>query len=652
MRNNLLILLIFLNVQAIAQNTYQYEPDAIKNIALMEQKSYSINKYKPTKNVVNNYDIKYSRFQWQVDPNILFIKGEVTTYFVITQANAAAISFDLSHNLVVDSVRYHNSFITFLHSANDELLINFPSTLPLNQFDSLAIYYHGVPITTGFGAFIKDIHNGVPIISTLSEPYGAKEWFPCKNDLTDKIDSIDIFVTTPVQYRTASNGMLISETIQGINKIAHWKHRYPIATYLIAIAVTNYAVYSDYFHYANDSIQILNYVYPEDSATLRTVTPATSYGMGIYDSLFGTYPFINERYGHAQFSVGGGMEHQTMTFMGSFSAYIIWHELAHQWFGNMVTCGSWHDIWLNEGFATYLNGLCHEKVSNGYWWYAWRSGTLAEVVSLPDGSVYVEDTTSVSRIFDQRLSYQKGAYILHQLRWILGDANFYQSLRNYLNDPALKYRYARTNDLIQHLEQTCDTTLTEYFDTWLYGQGYPTYQIECTKESKGSISIKVNQSQSHPSVTFFKMLLPLKFKNNSGKDTMVVINNSYNGQVFNVNLNFEADSVFFDPDLWLISKNNTITLSVKETPSNNVYMDVFPNPAKDYIYVNYNIAHTSRTKSLAIVDQKGKKMQTISITNPKNNILIDTKSLPSGIYYLCLLVDETTMYTKKITIIR
>ncbi len=632
MRNHFLILFLFLSIQVLAQNTYNYDPNTIKNIALMEQKSFSLQKYSAKTKLINNYDIKYNRFCWEIDPNIRFIKGEVTTYFVTTQANVTNISFDLSYILIVDSVLYHNSLITFSHSSNDLLLLNLPTLLPINRYDSISVFYHGVPISTGFGAFIKDEHNGTPIISTLSEPYGAKEWFPCKNDLTDKIDSIDIIVTSPIQYRAASNGLLINEMIVNGKKTSHWKHRYPIATYLVAISVTNYAVYSDYFHNNNDSIQILNYVYPEDSANLRTITPSTSFAMGIFDSLFGPYPFINERYGHAQFNIGGGMEHQTMTFIGGFNSWIIWHELAHQWFGNMVTCGSWHDIWLNEGFATYLNGLCHEKVSNGYWWYSWKSGTLAEVVSLPDGSVYVEDTTSVSRIFDSRLSYHKGAYILHQLRWILGEDKFYQSIRNYLNDPALKYRYALSKDLIYHFETTGDTSLTEYFNAWLYAQGYPSYQIECLKESKGNISIKVNQTQSDPSVSFFKMPLPINFKNNARQDTIVVLKNNYNGQTFNINLSFEPDSVFFDPDLWLITKNNTISLSVKEFPLSKFDIDVYPNPANKTLYVKTNNINPEK---IEVFDINGMMMSCkYKIDKISETISADISTLADGTYFV------------------
>ena len=151
---------------------------------------------------------------------------------------------------------------------------------------------------------------------------------------------------------------------------------------------------------------------------------------------------------------GGGMEHTTMSFMGSWSRGLIAHELAHQWFGNKITCGSWEDIWLNEGFATYLDGLVYENFDGQDVFSQWRKAVVNSVTSSPSGSTFVTDTTSVSRIFNSRLSYRKGAMILHMLRYKIGDDNFFQGVKNYLADPTLAYSYAKTEDLQRHLEAT------------------------------------------------------------------------------------------------------------------------------------------------------------------------------------------------------
>ncbi|MEP7170828.1 MAG: M1 family aminopeptidase, partial [Bacteroidota bacterium] len=484
---------------------------------------------------------------------------------------------------------------------------------------------------------------------SLSEPYGSRDWWPCKNSLVDKIDSIDIIVTTPQAYRDASNGVLISEIPSGNNKIYHWQSHYPIASYLVAIGVTNYAVYSDFVPLTVDSIEVLNYVYPEDLASAQSQTPDIVPIIQLYDSLTILYPFAQEKYGHAQFGWGGGMEHQTMSFVVDFWHSLIAHECAHQWFGDKVTCGSWEDIWLNEGFATYMEALTEQYLYPANW-YNWKSGTIADVTSLPDGSVMCTDTNDLNRIFDGRLSYEKGAYVLHMLRWKMGDVNFFQGLRDYLNDPLLAYNFARTPDLKNHLESASGLNLTNFFNEWYSNQGYPSYVVRWTKVGNNLI-VKLSQTQSHPSVSFFDMPVPVRFQG-PGLDTILVFDHTSSGQVFNRTITQNINTVTFDPDLWILSANNTVihdvSLGANVSEATDFSFEAFPNPSTDAIIIHYNTSDAGDVH-LTITDVTGKKVLSEVFQNetPGNHTHnFSTGKFSQGVYYCELKTNKNKKVLK------
>jgi len=350
---------------------------------------------------------------------------------------------------------------------------------------------------------------------------------------------------------------LVSNTNTGGFSTYHWKHRYPITAYLVFFAIADYDIYTHAVpnNNGNGPFDVLNYVYKCNS-TASSQTPITVDIMDLFINLFGPYPFDEEKYGHAQFGWGGGMEHQTMSSMGGFSHLLIAHELAHQWFGDQITCGSWAHIWLNEGFATYLEGMTYEHGLGPNTWQNWKQSKINHVTNQPGGSVFVTDSTIVSSIFSSRLSYSKGAMLLHMLRWKLGDDDFFTAISDYLNDPALSYGYAVTADLVYHLENVSGLDLTEFMDDWFYGEGYPTYLVEWNQNpSTLLMNIKLSQTPSIGS-GFFELPVPILVSDEAGAladDTIFVLDNTYNGQIFTVDPGFEVDAVTFDPDRWLIA---------------------------------------------------------------------------------------------------
>ena len=549
------ILLLLISIKTVAQ-TPEDNFKSIQDIALMESRGHQrITNRENATQASNNFDVKYYRLEWEVDPAIRYIKGIVTIYYITTSATGS-IDLDLMSPLVADSVKQRSTLLTKSQS-NNTLTINFPGFVLPGTFDSVSIFYQGIPPNTGFGSFVQSTHSGTPVMWSLSEPYGSRDWWPCKNGLDDKADSIDVFVTNPIAYKAASNGLLQSEIINsgGTKITSHWKHRYPIASYLICFAVTNYSVFNNTVQLKTGILPMQTYCYPESLTSFQNGTINTLDAMQLFDSTISPYPFMNEKYGHVQFGWGGGMEHQTATFVVNISESLCAHELAHQWFGDKITCGSWKDIWLNEGFATHLASMYMENKYPANT-LTWRINEINSITSQPSGSVEVDDTTNVGRIFDGRLSYTKGSHLLYMLRWILGENVFHSAIKSYQTDPAVIYGFARTTDLKRNLEQASGKTLTYFFDQWFSGQGYPTYNVQWSNWGSGNVWIKMNQVTSHPSVSFFDLPVALRFQNATQQAT-VVVDNTFNGETFIKSIGFVADTVFVDPEAWLITKNNT-----------------------------------------------------------------------------------------------
>jgi aminopeptidase N len=591
----------------------------------------------------SNTDVYYYRCEWRINPTVRYITGKITSYFNV-QSSISELVYDLSDVLVVDSVLYHGQPIGFARQGIDGLTITFPTTINSHTKDSVTICYQGVPRTgAGFGAFNQNVHAGVPGMWSLSEPFGAKEWWPCKNDLTDKTDSIDVFITTPLAYRGVSNGLQISEDSSATERIVHFKHRYPIASYLVAFAVTNYEIYRDNFSINGKQFLLESFVYPESAIAFKAGEIYTKQAMQLFSNLVGEYPFANEKYGHTQFGWGGGMEHQTNSFIISPGANLIAHELAHQWFGDKVTCATWEDIWLNEGFATYFQMLYDQSVNPNNFQTLLQS-KINSITAFPNGSVKVSDTTSVSRIFSGRLSYNKGAYLLHMLRGKLGDSVFFKAISQYLNDPTLKYKYARTIDLQRNLEQVSGQSLSTFFNHWFIGQGYPNYSATWAANKNGWIKVNLAQTTSDSSVPFYEMPVQLQFKS-ATRDTVFTVPHTTSGETFWLNPGFVPDTLMVDPYLWILSKQKKSTKI--SLPDNNINtIKIYPNPSPTVVNI-YLYNPTPSTLNMSLYNSIGQAVyqKTVAMSGRDEQFTIPTQHLAKGVYYLKLSNNNNILQT-------
>ena len=627
MKKHLLIFALLATTFSFAQT----EEEVFSSMVEAEMKAASNTMSFAANANTQNYDITYHKLEFTVNPANYFISGVVTTDFIAKQ-NMNTITFDLTNELTVSSVKQGNTTLAFTQNANDELVITLPSTLATGAAGSVKITYSGAPSGEN-AAFTTSSHSGTPILWTLSEPYGAKDWWPCKQDLNDKANSIDVYITAPSQYVSVSNGLQVSSTTNtGGTKTTHFHHSYPIPAYLIAIAVTNYQIYNQLGGIAPNTFPIVNYIYPESATAVQANLAPTPTIINLYETLIGPYPFRNEKYGHAQFGWGGGMEHTTVSFMGGFSRSLIAHEMAHQWFGDKITCGTWKDVWLNEGLTEYMAGLVVENLDSTADFITWKDNKISSITAQPDGNLYLTDDqlSNVNRIFSSRLTYNKGSMVTNMLRFKLGDTVFFQALRNYLNDPALAYGYAVTSQLQAHLETASGMNLTEFFNDWVYNQGYPSYTITAQNWGAGQVKIKVTQTQSHASVSFFEMPLPIRLKNGTQTHD-VVVNNTTNGQEFIVPVPFSVTALEFDPEKNIISKNNTATLG-------NASFDiaqtiaVYPNPSSDRITIQ--LPTDIQLENVAIYNTLGQLISTEKGSD------INVSQLAKGIHILKISTSE------------
>ncbi|MFN5423439.1 MAG: M1 family aminopeptidase [bacterium] len=639
----LLGLLFLIQVIARAQTAIPF-----KEIAEIERKSLllgqqALQSTTQSSKASTNFDVHYLNCTWLVDPGIRYIRGKVKAGFTITE-RTNIITFDLADELKIDSILFRSKKITHYRPIDNSAIINLGIFLEPNTKEEVEIFYKGVPPSVNRnGSFQNAIHAGVPVLWTLSQPYGSKDWWPCKDGLDDKIDSVDISITTPEAYTSSSIGIYDGESITNGFRTTRWKHRYPVATYLIAFAATNYTVIKDQVVLGNTILPLIDYAYPESENEFLNATGFTKRTLKLLHDIFVPYPFIKEKYGHTQFSGNGGMEHQTNSFMQNMNEALIIHEAAHQWFGNMVTCGSWKDLWLNEGFAVFCTNLVAEKnypkkdVLNLY------RNQINYIASRPNGSVYVTDTSNFQRLFDARLTYNKAGWILQMLKWELGDSVFFRACRNYLKEKA--FGFASTKDLITHFEKESNRDLEEFFSDWLYGEGFPSYSLEWATAGRKWVQTKLSQVTSDPSVKFFEMSVPIQFKNRYF-DTTIVIRHMMNDQVNFTQLGFIPDTAIIDPEFKIISADNRVSKTEIIT-SNDI--TIFPNPiGNEFTILLKNMSEG--ILFIRIYDTKGDVLYQRRIGNFKGNDLvrIPSEKLPGGMYWIAIKKDEDPTIVRKV----
>lgn len=499
------------------------------------------------------YDMRYYRIDLDIDHVAKVIYGRVDIYGTVQVASLDTVKINLLNTLTVDSIYNSTGNLVYSHVDN-HVTVHLDNSLQQGEWFDFTVVYHGTPSSSdGFLGFSFSTHNGLPLITTLSEPMGARSWWPCNDIPRDKVDSVDMIVTVDTSLVVSSNGLEQSDVNNGDGThTVHWKERYPIAPYLVSLGIHPYVVWYDYYQYGvNDSMPLEFFVYPDqDQASRQYFDSVVAHMIELLTPLYGQYPFIDEKYGCTQFDWGGAMEHQTNTSTTSssfgYSQPVVVHELSHQWWGDLVTCSDWHHIWINEGFATYSEALYFEAMY-GIDYYHNYMNNFEYTAS---GSVYIQDTTYIWSIFSA-LPYDKGGWVLHMLRHVVGDNAFFQSFANYRQQ--YQWSHASTEDFQGVVEATSGMDLSWFFQEWIYGQYRPTYRFSYVTASDPdggwNTYLHIRQTQmTDPQV--FTMPIDIELSNSTSSETHVVFNDSRE-QDFIIHTAERPTTVLLDPDRWI-----------------------------------------------------------------------------------------------------
>ena len=420
----------------------------------------------------------------------------------------------------------------------------------------LEVNYSGTPKKAGLEGFVFGKRNGTSVVYNLSEPNFASSWFPC-NDIPFDKTILDISITNDSSMVSVSNGVLVDVVTKGDRRTYKWRTEYPISTYLVSIYSSTYEYFSEEYVSLDgiDTMRVEYYVLPDKLEKAKVDFSTHIQMLEIFAEMFGEYPFIKEKYGVAEFLwYAGAMEHQTITGVSSnmiggkmFFESILVHELAHQWWGNAVGPKSWKDIWLNEGFATYSEALYYEAVSGAE---ALQSTMMSKYSSNFSGSLGEPGPFLFTRTI-----YDKGAWVLHMLRWEIGDSSFFSLLREYYE--TYKYSNASIADFKFLCEKVSGKNLDKFFEQWVYGKG----QIEINYKTEVAeindsilVSIMIEQVQDKYDEFHFPIEVKLKFSDSQEKFYR------YNIDSKNVVLEIPAgtvpESIELDPNNWLLASFN------------------------------------------------------------------------------------------------
>ena len=634
-------------------------------------------KYESLVNLFNNTAPRHSFDVLNYKLNLDIYAGFKTPYpKTFTGSNTITLRADsvityIKLNAVNTSIRIDTvklvggANLAFTHSS-DIVTITLDRTYSVGETINIYIKYAHIATTNDGGYYT---YNGM--VFTDAEPEGARLWFPCWDRPSDKA-TVDITAKVPSTVRLGSNGRLNDSTVVADTIWYHWISRDPVATYLTVITGRpSYNLSIFYWHkLSNPADSIPFRVYSNPGENFSWVTANYGNMLTYYSQKFGEHPF--EKNGFATIMSGagftwGGMENQTLTSLcaNCWNESYVTHEFAHQWFGDMITCGTWADIWLNEGFATFIEAVWLER-AGGYTAYkndinsfasSYLSSNPGWAISDPSWAITTPNTNT---LFNYAVTYCKGACVLHQLRYMLGDTVFFNVMKTYATDTVnFKFKNSIIPDFMAKVNSVTGGNYDWYFNNWIYQPNHPAYANTYNIANIGAGQYRVNfvakQTQTTPS--FFPMLIEFKLTFATGSDTTIRVMNTVNNQMYTYIFNRQPLTLVFDPNTQIVLKTASLTVGVTENsqdiPTNYSLSQNYPNPFNPVTAIDFDLPEAGNVK-LVVYDISGKEvnvMQNGILPAGKHKMYFNAGRLASGVYFYKL-ESGSFVSVKRMTVIK
>ena len=629
------------------ENFFQDSPNSVNT----PRHSFDVLNYKLNLDIFRCYASPYPKNF--VASNIITFRVDSTLTYIKLNAN--------NTSLAIDSVRLMSGTnLTFTHTSNI-VTINMDRTYNVGEIVNVKVNYRHLNVTDA--SFYVSSQG---YVFTDAEPEGARGWFPCWDKPSDKA-TLDLTVKVPLTVRLGSNGRLNDSTVTGDSLYYHWISRDPISTYLVTMtSKVGYTIDIVYWHKLSN---------PSDSIPIRLYSPAGTSSAVVknvmvqmttyYSQKFTEHPFEKNGFAYVPNSAGfgwGGMENQTLTTVNSWGVNLAAHEYAHQWFGDMVTCSSWANIWLNEGFATWSEALWEER-NGSYTAYktminsdasSYMSGNPGWALSVPSWDVTTPDANT---LFNYAVTYCKGSCVLHLLRYTLGDTLFFTGLRAYASDTAnFRLKNSTIPDFFTKMSSVAGQDLSWFYNAWIYQPNHPLYQNQYYFTNLGGGQYKVNFLAKQSQSGFFPIPIMVKMSFSTGSDTTVKVMNSANNQLFSWTFNRQPTSVVFDPNNEIVIKTASLVMgtgeNISEIPAKFDLFQNYPNPFNPVTNIAYDLPKNTNVK-VVIYDAAGKQVN--ELVNEfqqagKHSVSFNGMDIASGVYYYKIQAGDFTSVKKMIMV--